>query len=190
MAKKSLLLLDLLLINQTLLTMKKLFFLLVVVLFTMQISAQETRFGATAGYLNGASKITVFGEETSGTDSGFYGGLVAEIGLSESFAIQTEVLYMNIDDSSLLQVPFFGKIYVSEKFFFQAGPTITYTLEEIAEDFTKFNLGVGGGLGYDITEDFFIETRTSFQLNNYYNGRADIKSRINFISLGIGYKFS
>ena len=75
----------------------------------MQISAQETRFGATAGYLNGASKITVFGEETSGTDSGFYGGLVAEIGLSESFAIQTEVLYMNIDDSSLLQVPFFGK---------------------------------------------------------------------------------
>ena len=65
-----------------------------------------------------------------------------------------------------MQIPIMAKMYVTEQFNIQAGPQITYTLEEVIDDFTKFNIGLGAGLGYDITEDVFIESRYVFQLNN------------------------
>ena len=56
-------------------------------------------------------------------------------------------------------------------------------------DFTKFNIGIGAGLGYEFTENLYAQFRTTYQLNNYYTGNADIKSRINFFNVGLGYKF-
>ena len=172
--------------------MKKLFLLGAITVFSLiSLNAQtETRFGATAGYLNASSRVDSFGIEATASEAGFYGGLVVEFGISDQFKIQPELLYANAGDVSFLQVPIYGKYYVSEKFFISGGPTITYTLEEVLDDFTKFNFGLGLGLGYDFTEAFFIETRGALQINNYFTGSDDITSRINFINIGIGYKFN
>ncbi|MDY8136398.1 porin family protein [Aquimarina sp. 2201CG5-10] len=152
---------------------------------------EKVRFGATAGYLSGNAKVDTDLGDFSTTEGGFYLGFVADFNVSEQFNVQTELSYANIDDTSFMQLPIMAKYYVSENsgFNIQAGPQITYTLEDVADDFTKFNIGLGAGVGYDITENIFVESRYVFQLNNYYTGSADITSRINFLNFGVGYKF-
>lgn len=171
--------------------MKKVFLFIAVVLGAVVTSqAQEdARFGVTAGYLSANAKIESQGISLTDSQGGFYIGLVADLNVAEKFNIQPELLYANVDDISFLQLPIMGKYYVAEKFNLQGGIQITYTLEEVADDFTKFNFGLGGGLGYDINEDFFLQARYVFQLNNYFTGSEDITSKIGFLNFGVGYKF-
>ncbi len=165
---------------------------MLVTAFGFTINAQDgnSRFGVTAGYLNANSKIESEGLSGSAGESGFFFGLIGEFEVSDKVSIQPELLYANVDDLSFLQIPVMAKVYVSEEFSLQAGPQITYTLEEVADDFTKVNLGLGIGFAYDFTNQFFVESRYTFQLNNYYTGSADIESRIGWLNIGVGYKFN
>ena len=170
--------------------MKKLF-LVTISLFALTYSsnAQEVRFGATAGYLN-ARGVLKYGEATlSNSESGFYAGAVADFNVSESFSIQPELLYARVDGSDGLMLPILGKIAVAEKLNFQVGPQIVFSLEETVGDFSKVELDIAGGIGYDIDEDFFLEARYTFQINNSYTGSEDIKVRGNYLTIGVGYKF-
>ncbi len=170
---------------------KQLFIFVIAIIGSINLSAQESAsFGITAGYLSGTSKVEQFGESLSDNQTGFYGGLVIELPFSEKFMLQPEVLYVNINDLSFLQIPIMAKVYVTEALYIQAGPQITYTLEQIFDDFTKFNLAIGGGLGYDILPKLFVNAKYVFQLNNYFTGPQDISSKLNFFNVGLGYKFN
>ncbi len=161
--------------------------------FTM--TAQEANFGIAANFQTAGAKVSV--EDVDETDGaiGFSVGGFVEINLSEKLFLQPEVLFTSVkgseDDEAVqfLQVPLFLKYYAAEKFYVHGGPQITYTLEETFDDFTKFNIGIGAGLGYEFTENLYAQFRTTYQLNNYYTGNADVKSRINFFNVGLGYKF-
>ncbi len=170
--------------------MKKLLLVAIAVLgFTYASQAQEVRFGATAGYLNARGSVKAEGISVSGSDSGFYLGAVADIEVSENFNVQPELLYANVNDASGIFLPILGKFAISEKFNLQAGPQLVFSLEDTPDDFSSVEFDLAGGIGYDIDEDFFLEARYTFQINNSYTGSEDIKVRGNYLTLGVGYKF-
>ena len=86
-------------------------------------------------------------------------------------------------------LPILGKFAISEKFNFQVGPQMVFSLEESVEDFSNVEFDVAGGVGYDIDDDFFLEARYTFQINNSYTGSEDVKVRGNYLTIGVGYKF-
>jgi len=149
--------------------------------------AQEVRLGATAGFLNAKGSIKTQGLSISNSESGFYVGAVADFTISENFNIRPELLYANVNDAEGLILPVLGVFGISEKFNLQLGPQFVFSLEESVEDFSSVELGLAGGIGFDIDEDFFIEARYSFQLNNSYTGSEDFKVRANYLSVGVGY---
>lgn len=153
--------------------------------------AQNTSFGVTAGYVNGTARLTVMGEKASEGESGLYGGITINSEISEKVHFSADLVYMSIDGSNFLQAPFMIKFYPVNKFYLQAGPQITYTLEDVFDDFTKFNIGAGAGLGFDISSSVYVNAKYVFQLNNYYTGpdAAQITSRIDFLNAGLGYRF-
>jgi opacity protein-like surface antigen len=165
--------------------------LFTVLFFTLVSVHSQSRFGLTAGYANANAKLTSFGETDKDSEAGFYAGLVIDNKLTEVVNLQVELTYLNVKDLSFLQLPMMVKVYIAKSpFSIQGGLQITYTLEEIFDDFTKFNIGFGGGLAYDISEAFFVEGRYIFQLNDYYTGPNNaIESKINFLNIGFGYKF-
>jgi len=170
--------------------MKKLFFVgLAVVGFVCSSQAQDVRFGATAGYLNARGSVKAEGISISDSESGFYIGAVADFEVAENFNIQPELLYANVDEASALFLPVLGKFAIAEKFNLQVGPQLVFSLEEDIEDVSSVEFDIAGGLGYDITEDFFVEARYTFQINNSYTGSEDIKLRANYLTVGLGYKF-
>lgn len=172
--------------------MKKIIFITTLfVLFLSNLNAQDTSFGVTAGFLNGSAKFEVGNESISDSEAGFYGGFFAEFGVSEKFSIQPSIVYGKVGEASLLQLPVLAKYYVLEKFNLLVGPQITYELQSNLDeqDLTNFNFGIGLGAGFDITENFLIETKYAVQLNNLYIGNADIKSTVNFFNIGLGYRF-
>jgi opacity protein-like surface antigen len=170
--------------------MKKLV-LVVVAVFGIVLSshAQEARFGATAGYLNARGSVKAEDITISASESGFYIGAVADFNVAENFNIQPELLFAVVDESNGLILPILGKFAISEKFNLQFGPQLVFSLEDTPEDFSSVEFDIAGGIGYDIDEDFFIEARYTFQINNSYTGSEDIKVRGNYLSVGVGYKF-
>ena len=171
--------------------MKKTVLLLVLALTgIIAVNAQEkVRFGATAGFVNATASAKFEGIEVSESQAGFYFGFVADAMIAEKFNIQTEVLYNRIDESDFLQLPIMGKYYVAEKVNLQAGFQLAFDLGEKVQDVSNFSFGIGPGLGVDITEDFFVDGRYMFQLNNSYTGPEDLTAGIDFLNIGIGYKF-
>ena len=67
---------------------------------------------------------------------------------------------------------------------------MVFSLEDdIPDEISSFEFDIAGGIGYDITEDFFVEARYTFQLNNSYTGSEDVKLRGNYLTVGLGYWF-
>lgn len=170
--------------------MKKLL-LVVIALFGIIYSsqAQEVRFGATAGYLNARGSVEADDITVSASESGFYLGAVADFKVTENFNIQPELLYASADGANALMLPILGKFAISEKFNLQVGPQLVFSLEDTPEDFSSVEFDIAGGIGYDIDDNFFIEARYTFQINNSYTGSEDIKLKGNYLTIGLGYKF-
>ena len=170
--------------------MKKLF-LVVVVLFSLghSMHAQDVDLGITAGYLN-ARGVLKFGDESfSNSQSGFYAGAIADLEITEKINIQSEALYARADGTDRLMIPILGKFKIAEKFNIQVGPQLVFALEGDRNNYSEFEFDIATGFGYDITEDFFMEARYTFQINNTYTGSEDIKVRGNYLTVGLGYKF-
>lgn len=157
--------------------------------FVFSSQAQEVRFGATAGYLNARGSVKAEDISISASESGFYLGAMADFAVSDNFSVQPELLYASVDGSDGLLLPILGKFAISEKFNFQVGPQLVFSLEDTPEDFSSVEFDIAGGIGYDINEDFFVEARYTFQINNSYTGSEDVKVRGNYLTIGMGYKF-
>lgn len=162
--------------------MKKLFFAFCMVGGTFYGVAQETKFGVRAGVdfatvestvsIPGAGSVTVKGSET-----GFFVGGFATIGLNDTFAVQPELLYVAIKDFNMLSVPVLAKYTVAEKIHLLAGPNFNYLLDAEEDEF-KVNVDFGGS--YDITENIDAQARYSL-------GFGDVK--VSGVFVGIGYTF-
>ena len=162
--------------------MKKIILTIAAVFALGAASAQETKFGVKAGVDLASMKVTLSdgeGDTVSGTasETGFFVGGFATVGMSDKFAIQPEVLYVAITDFSFLSVPVLAKYTFAEKFSALVGPSFNYFLDA-KED--KFKVNVDFGATYDVTENIDINAKYSL-------GFGDVA--MNGIFIGAGYKF-
>lgn len=138
--------------------MKNLFLIFAVaILSTLSLNAQEVKFGAKAG-VNFSSINGDMADSFDGRTALHFGG-VAEISVSEKFAIQPEILYSaqgaDYEEEDFtgtvkvdyLNVPVLAKFFVAEGFSVEAGPQIGFLLS--AKDEYDFD----GGSGEDDIKD-------------------------------------
>ncbi|MGI9551939.1 MAG: porin family protein [Aurantibacter sp.] len=198
--------------------MKKFLLLGLLTLFASNLIQAQTdfRFGVTGGLLNTNADINIsaLGFNIANIDAvnktGFYVGVLGDIGISESFHVQPELTYGSAGDLAFVYLPIMAKYYVTEGLHLQAGPQISFSsnLDEIKKTIrdiegvigTNGNIDdvlkstaieLGFGAGYDITDDFMVQARYAFALTDRYDGplggALDIKNST--INVGVAYKF-
>ncbi len=144
--------------------MKKLLLLTAIAVFGFtSVNAQDVSFGLTAGFHSLSPAGDLDGDAES--ESGFYIGGVADFAISDEFHVQPEVVYSAVEDFTSIQVPIMAKYYVAEGISLQAGPQIGYIMEDLDDDFSALQLGLGIGAGYDINENFFVVRQSLFKQN-------------------------
>ena len=185
--------------------MKKI--LLAVVLFVAASTASQAqlvKFGIKAG-VNFANQ-TGDATDAPGIDkesiTSYHAGLVAEIKLLDSFAIQPELLYSTVGASyknageefknelGYLSIPVMAKFYLTDSFSLEVGPQASFLLSEKDnvdfEDAETFEFGVNAGLGFKLTENFFVQGRYGLGLTEASKD-ADVKNST--IQLSAGFMF-
>lgn len=182
--------------------MKKLVCVLVVALITtVGVQAQNVAFGAKAG-LNFAS-LSGDDVEELGTVTSFHLGLIAEIMVTEKFAVQPEILYSgqgaSEDDYTLtldyITVPVMAKFFVAPGLSLEAGPQIAFNVRsehefdgesEEVEDIESIDFGGGIGLGYEFAQRIFVQAR---YVMGFTNVLENVDAKNNVLQLSVGYKF-
>lgn len=185
--------------------MKKI--LLAAVLFlaaSASIQAQLVKFGVKAG-VNFANQ-TGDAFDASGIDkegiTSYHAGLVAEIKLLDRFAIQPELLYSTQgatykyaaeefkNELGYLSIPVMAKFYLTDSFSLEVGPQASFLLSEKDnvdfEDAETFEFGVNAGLGFKLTENFFVQGRYGLGLTEA-SKNADVKNST--VQLSVGFLF-
>jgi len=181
--------------------MKKLLLSAVIAVFAMSnLNAQEVKFGAKAG-VNFAS---LSGDDVEGFDgrTSFHVGAVAEIGISEKFAVQPELVYSSqgasVGDSNLkmdyINLPILAKFFVAEGFSIEAGPQVGFLIsadaegEDVKDSFKSTDFSGALGLGYKLDSGLNFAARYNLGLGNIVDAEGgDVKN--NVIQLSVGYMF-
>lgn len=158
--------------------MKKLLFITVLLAGALTANAQkETKFGVKAGVDFATVKVKAFGTTASSSETGFFVGGFATLGVSDKFYVQPELLYVAISDSNFFSVPVLAKYAVAEKFGILAGPSFNY-YSDAEED--KFKVNVDLGATYQITEEIDVNAKYSI-------GFGDVA--VSGLFVGAGYRF-
>ena len=182
--------------------MKKLFLTITLLAFCYTASAQDSKFGITAGYQSSSFEISGDGVDLSTDASGFFLGFFAQFSVSESLSIQPELHYSSVSDSDSddnddesvgdIIIPIMLKFHVSDKFNLMAGPQFDYITEEDTEGIKKFGMGLGLGLGYDISDSISLGARYSLgfdRLDDEGEDVGDTSFKINVLRIGLSYSF-
>lgn len=158
--------------------MKKLLFITVLLAGAFTATAQkDTKFGVKVGVDFASAKVTVAGTSATSSETGFFIGGFATLGISEKFAVQPEVLYVAISDANSFQVPVLAKYAVAEQFSIMAGPSFNY-YSDFDED--KFKVNIDAGASYQIIEEIDINAKYSI-------GFGDVA--VSGFFVGAGYRF-
>lgn len=187
--------------------MKKTILFTALLFIILSINGQDNKFGVTAGYNSFIATVKFQGASVSNSASGFFVGAFMDISISEKFSIQPELLFSLVstdgESGSMLLVPILGKYHLADKFNFQFGPFLDYSLEEDADGVKKLGIGLATGLAYEVNDNFSLFLRYSLGLNNRIESyeftidspgdplltNLDFKTKLNFFLVGIGYKF-
>ena len=174
--------------------MKKIIFIAIIALVSFEtLNAQDTTFGASAGYYNLSLKESMSSFSFSTNASGFYVGFFADIEVGEPFSIQPELqfgsAYKEGESVDQILVPIMFKYNISSEFNIHAGPQLDLIVSE-SEGINTFGLSLGFGIGYDISDQFFISTNYALGLTNRLeDAPSDISLKFNTFQAGIGYRF-
>ena len=199
--------------------MKKVLFAIILsVLFTSGLQAQgDLKFGVTGGLINSNADVgfSVLGLVDLGSvnaisKTGFYVGVIADIGISEKFHLQPELTYASAGDLSYIHIPIMVKYYVINKLYAQAGPQLSFssnidgikgaiqdiegvlgTNGDVDDVLNTIGVDLGFGLGYDILDNLSAQIRYSTELTNRYTGPLNnsLKVRASNVNVGIAYFF-
>ena len=195
--------------------MKKLFLGAAIAMSSLTFAQQ---FGIKGGM--NVSSISDDGFDDSKSKVGFYGGLFMNAPLAESFSIQPEVIYNNLgakvdagsNSSSTLNldyisVPVMFQYNATPQFYLEAGPEFGFLVNSSAkltvgnnsnttnidtDYFNKFNMGIGLGAGFNITNKLGINARYVAGLNDVTDNDkwgSDANNKNNNFQVGLAYKF-
>lgn len=186
--------------------MKKVFLVCIFALgTTVSLQAQSVKIGVKAGvnFANqtGDARFDGVTFDKEGITS-YHAGLVAEIKLLDRFAIQPEILYSTQganyknavgefkNELGYISLPVMAKIFLTDSFSIEAGPQASFLLSEKndfdVKDAKTFEFGVNAGLGYQITDNLFVEGRYGLGLTEA-SKNADVKNST--IQLSVGFLF-
>jgi hypothetical protein len=175
-------------------TSLKLFLFLI---FFQTSYSQLVKFGIKAG-LNYAN--TTGSEIKTEAITNYHAGLVAEVSISKSFAIQPELLYTTQgatyktatkefkNELGYISIPIILKINLSKSLLVELGPQAGFLLNEKekfdVEKSSTFDIAANVGLGLKITENIFAQARYGMGLTETKTNSA-IKNSVFQLSLGI-----
>jgi hypothetical protein len=193
--------------------MKKIFLsAIAVIALGTAAQAQDINFGAKAGVNFASMSIDPEGEMDLKSRTGLHIGVVAEFKLTETFAIQPELLYsmqgykfeLGGEDfetkTDYLIVPIMAKYFVTEGLSIEAGPQVGFLMsakddegEDIKDGYKSIDFGINGGLGYELPMGVFFQARYYVGLSNIAEdsdeGATDVEYKNNVFALSVGYKF-
>jgi len=167
-------------------------------------SAQDFSFGAKGG-INiasvGGGTYTGFGG--LGSKISFHLGGVAEVPISEKFAVQPELLYSSqgtkwnfVGGNNLkldyINLPILGKYYIIEGLSAEAGPVIGFLLSTNAnkEDYNSLDVAFTIGASYKLNENIFFSLRYNKGITDINKNEAiTISNQNNVFQLSAGYTF-
>ncbi len=178
--------------------MKKIIVIIVLMLVSSaNVQAQLLKFGIKGG-LNYAN-LTSSNIQTDALTS-YHIGLLAEIKVSDKFALQPELLYStqgatyktilgDIDNKlGYLSIPIMAKIYLNNTVSLELGPQASFLLSEKdqfdIENQSTFDFAVAAGLGVKITKSIFIQGRYGLGLTEV-SKNAQTKNSVVQLSAGI-----
>lgn len=196
--------------------MKKLILIFVIIFVGYNsLRAQGANFGITAGLLVTDTKlkidaagISLFSLDNL-NNTGFNVGVLVDIEASDSFHIQPELTYGQAGDLGFVYLPVMFKLYVGDRFHFQLGPQLSFstntddiknTIQDIQEIIGSGNVDdvikttgfdISLGLGFDVSDNFLIQTRYAIPLTNVYNGPLNdsLKIKTGAFLFGLAYLF-
>ena len=182
--------------------MKKLLLLstIAVLGITKSINAQNVDIGFKTG-LN-ISNFTG-GDADRNSLFDFHIGGLAEFKINKKFSLQPELLYTRqgseVENSvkikvDYLAIPLMVKYYISEKFSIEAGPQLSFLINDKAEfndssipdvdtDASSFDFGLNIGFAYNINTNLFTQVRYNYGITTVVEN-PDIKNSVFQISLG------
>lgn len=183
---------------------KSIFAVLILTMLSFSIQAQSIRLGIKAGvnYANQTGSEITINSTNYKTDAitSYHAGLVAEIRLLESFAIQPELLYSTKGATyknaivefenklGYISIPVIMKIGLSKSISLELGPQASFLLSESNEfDYKNtetFEFSAVGGLGLKVTKNLFLQARYGLGLTDATKN-AEIKNSVVQISAGI-----
>lgn len=177
--------------------------LILIALFFLALStnasAQLVKFGIKAG-LNYAN----FEGSDIQTDAitSYHAGLVAEIKLVDSFSIQPELLYSTQGASyenaatefknelGYLSLPVLAKIHLNKFISLDLGPQASFLLSERnnfnVNDSETFEFAAVGGLGINLTKNFFLQGRYVLGLTEV---SKDAQTKNSVVQVSAGFLF-
>jgi hypothetical protein len=181
--------------------MKKVLFAAVAVLGFTFANAQETKFGAKAGF----NMSNLAGADNASTLIGIHLGGFAEFKLSDKFAVQPELLFsmqgagFDGGDTKLnyINIPVMAKYFVTENISIEAGPQIGFLMSakadgtDVKEGYNSTDFGINLGGSYYLNDNMFLTARYGFGLSDVEKDLpSDEKGSKNSVfQLSFGYKF-
>ena len=190
--------------------MKKLILVLnVFAISTATVNAQgTTNFGIKAGITSANLKFSGSGVSVSADSKiGFYGGVFAQIGVSENFAVQPEVLYSLLGSKSqgdnlnlsYVSVPVLAK-YIKEGLSIVLGPQVSVLVSaqdksdgggDVKDQFKSTEIAGVIGAGYTLTNGFGFDARYQLGLSDIAKGSdlEAVKVKSNAFMVGVHYRF-
>ena len=169
------------------------------VLAAVSTNAQSLKFGLKAG----ANFANLEGDGLNADNlTSWHAGALLELGLFQNFALQPEVMYSSqgakVDDEDLkldyISVPIVAKFYlITDRLSIEAGPQFSFLINDdgfdgIVTDYKNenFDFAVVGGVGLNITKNFFASGRYVLGLTDTSKD-AEVTNRV--VQLSLGYKF-
>lgn len=171
--------------------MKKIILSILAVAAFGTANAQEIKFGVKAG----ANFSNFTGDADLDGRTGFYVGGLVDIGISEKFHVQPELLYSmeGAKDAELdfVRIPIMAKFYLMEGLNIQAGPVLGFKVggEEFVDEATKsLDYGLGFGAAYELPIGVFFDARYNLGVANISDGDGFDLGTSAF-QVGLGYRF-
>ena len=173
---------------------------------TISLSAQESSFGIKGGF-NAAFVETDSGFKTE-SRNGFHIGIYGENRLSDTFAIQPELMYSQQGFTETngsgereqkldyINLPIMLKAYLVPGLYIEAGPQIGLAINDkeefrnflgessVTRDPESFDYGVGLGAGFKLVNGASIGVRYNIGLGDLYED-DNFNNRVFQISLGL-----
>jgi opacity protein-like surface antigen len=168
------------------------------------------------GVKGGVNFSSMTGEDIDNPDSrtSFHVGALVEIPVSDMFSVQAEAMYSGKgfdfeyegtdgDNAELqldyIDVPVLAKIYVTKGLSIEAGPQISFLINEELDSnpnsdsgdvdldsAESVDFGLAGGLSFQTDMGIFATGRYSYGLSEIYK---DVDVHNTNFQIGIGYKF-